>query len=35
MATGPGLDDLSALPEELLAAETVAVICDETEGLAY
>lgn len=35
MATGPSLDDLSALPEDLLQADTVAVLYDETEGLAY
>ncbi|MFD9824138.1 hypothetical protein [Streptomyces violascens] len=35
MTAGPSLDDLSALPEDLLTAETVALVCDETEGLAY
>ncbi|MFE9607248.1 hypothetical protein [Streptomyces sp. NPDC006012] len=33
--TGPSLDELSSLPEELLAADTVAVICDEAEGICY
>ncbi|MER6047585.1 hypothetical protein ABT168_08980 [Streptomyces sp. NPDC001793] len=32
---GPSLDELSSLPQELLDAETVAVIYDETEGLCY
>lgn len=32
---GPSLDELSALPEELLDADTVAVICDGTEGICY
>uniref|UniRef100_UPI0006844D34 hypothetical protein n=1 Tax=unclassified Streptomyces TaxID=2593676 RepID=UPI0006844D34 len=32
---GPSLDELSGLPQELLDAETVAVIYDETEGLCY
>ncbi|MGW2366002.1 hypothetical protein ACWCZ5_10530 [Streptomyces sp. NPDC001667] len=31
----PSLDELSALPEELLDADTIAVICDETEGICY
>jgi hypothetical protein len=33
--SGPSLDELSSLPEELLDADTVAVICDETEGICY
>jgi hypothetical protein len=32
---GPSLDELSRLPEEFSEANTVAVICDETEGLCY
>ncbi|MGW9030425.1 hypothetical protein ACWGQ5_41380 [Streptomyces sp. NPDC055722] len=32
---GPSLDELSMLPEEFSDADTVAVICDETEGLCY
>ncbi|MEU7305386.1 hypothetical protein [Streptomyces sp. NPDC007206] len=32
---GPSLDELSALPEELCDADTVAVIFDETEGLCF
>jgi hypothetical protein len=32
---GPSLDELSALPEELRDADTVAVIFDETEGLCH
>ncbi|MFE7215380.1 hypothetical protein ACFU93_36715 [Streptomyces sp. NPDC057611] len=31
--SGPSLDELSSVPEELRDADTVAVICDETEGL--
>ncbi|MFF4147742.1 hypothetical protein ACFY0A_42210 [Streptomyces sp. NPDC001698] len=33
--SGPSLDELSSVPEELRDADTVAVICDETEGLCY
>ncbi|MCX5203622.1 hypothetical protein OG897_19470 [Streptomyces sp. NBC_00237] len=32
---GPSLDELSALPEDLRDADTVGVICDETEGFCY
>jgi hypothetical protein len=32
---GPSLDELSRLPEEFSDADTVAVICDEIEGLCY
>lgn len=34
-ATGPAPEELGRLPEELLAAESVAVIYDEVEGLSY
>lgn len=34
-SSGPSLDELSTLPEELLDADTVAIICDETEGICY
>ncbi|MBH1938546.1 hypothetical protein I5Q34_30530 [Streptomyces sp. AV19] len=33
--SGPSLDELSSLPEDLLEADAVAVICDETEGMCY
>jgi hypothetical protein len=33
--SGPSLDELAGLPEELLDADTVAVICDATEGICY
>ncbi|MGW7364066.1 hypothetical protein ACWGI8_11700 [Streptomyces sp. NPDC054841] len=33
--SGISLDELSSLPEELLDADDVAVICDETEGICY
>ncbi|MEW1660082.1 hypothetical protein [Streptomyces sp. NPDC093707] len=32
---GPSLDELSSLPQDLLDAETLAVIYDESEGLCY
>ncbi|MEV7130165.1 hypothetical protein [Streptomyces sp. NPDC093260] len=32
---GPSPDELSSLPEDLLDADTVAVICDATEGICY
>ncbi|MGW7006270.1 hypothetical protein ACWGCW_26505 [Streptomyces sp. NPDC054933] len=35
MATGRNPGELSGLPEDLLEAETVAVVYDETEGLTY
>jgi hypothetical protein len=35
MNGGPSLDELSRLPEEFRDADTVAVICDEIEGLCY
>ncbi|MGW1803283.1 hypothetical protein ACWCQN_47770 [Streptomyces sp. NPDC001984] len=35
MNGGPSLDELSSVPEEFRDADTVAVICDETEGLCY
>ncbi|MFI1972863.1 hypothetical protein BLA24_30855 [Streptomyces cinnamoneus] len=34
-SSGPSLDELSTLPEGLLDADTIAVICDETEGICY
>ncbi|MFF0742268.1 hypothetical protein ACFYVL_17905 [Streptomyces sp. NPDC004111] len=32
---GPSLDELSALPEDLLDADTIGLVCDEIEGFCY
>ncbi|MGW5233992.1 hypothetical protein ACWEQU_17255 [Streptomyces nodosus] len=34
-SSGPSLDELSSLPEELVDAGDIAVICDKTEGICY